>query len=87
MPVFETGTIQYKSGNSLFFKEQNNDTIFKVNEKSEISPSYILDLKGKTILNWTKGSGEYQYDRMNPYIIIEAIFEVPKFILYTYSYH
>ena len=24
---------------------------------------------------------------MNPYIIIEDIFEVPKFILYTYSHH
>jgi hypothetical protein len=87
MPVFESGTIQYKSGNSIFFKEQNNDTIFKVNEKSEITPNYILDLKGKTLLNWTKGSGEYLYDRMNPYITIEDIFEVPKFILYTYSHH
>jgi hypothetical protein len=87
MPVFESGTIQYKSGKAVFFKEQNNDTIFYINEKSEITPSYILDLKGKTILNWTKGSGEYQYDRMNPYIIIEDIFEVPKFILYTYSHH
>jgi hypothetical protein len=24
---------------------------------------------------------------MNPYLIIEDIFEVPKFILYTYSHH
>jgi hypothetical protein len=87
MPIFESGTIQYRSGNSVFFKEQNNDTIFYVNEESEISPSYILDLKGKTILNWTKGSGEYLYERMNPYIIIEDIFEVPNFILYTYSHH
>ena len=87
MPIFETGKIQYKSGNSVYFKEQNNDTIFYINEKSEITPSYILDLKGQTLLNWVKGSGEYKYDRKKPYLIIEDIHDVPKFILYTYSQH
>jgi hypothetical protein len=85
MPITETRTIQYKSGNKVFFKEQNNDTVFYITGKSLIEPSYILDLKERTLLNWVKKSGEYQYNKKNPYYVVESIFEVPKFILYTYS--
>jgi hypothetical protein len=83
--INETRTIQYKSGNKVFFKEQNSDTVFVINEKSRIEPCYILDLKERTLLNWVKGSVQYKYNKMSPYFIIESIIEVPKFILYTYS--
>jgi len=88
LPVSDMGTLQYKTDSCLCFKEQHNDTIFYINNKSDtITPKFILDPQGRTLLNWAKGTGEYFYHRMNPYSTIENIFEVSRYVIYTYSYH
>lgn len=80
-------SLQYKFGNSVYFREQFSDTIFCVNSKSlDFEPALILDSRGTIIPPQAKGDRNYFKEHPGKYSFVFTIMEVPRYIIYLYEY-
>ncbi len=84
--VFKNDNISYKYNNALYFKDMFSDTIFSVDQTNKIKPYLILDSHGKIPSVEDRANATYFFKHGTEFIMFSSIFEVSKYIFYSFSY-
>jgi hypothetical protein len=79
--------LSYYYNNFLFYKELQNDTLFRVNKSYESEPILILDSGEKRLTPTARATGKEFSKHMSDYFLIKEILGSDKLFYFSYYYN